>query len=155
MTSAVKSHRNKLNRERVSRCRAKKKLKLVLSDEVPAYSSKRSLGSAVSRTTKCLPQSLRSKKAVVSRLAEKVGSTKSTIKPKHPIDDVTKENVVKFYSRDDISRQGPGKKDFVTIWSEDGKSKIQKRHLYYTINETRALFKLDHPDANIEKIEIC
>ena len=44
-----------LNRERVSKFRAKKKIDLEKKEDIPAYSSKRSLGKAVSRAARSLP----------------------------------------------------------------------------------------------------
>jgi hypothetical protein len=44
--------------------------------------------------------------------------------------------VINFYEQDDISRQAPGRKDVVTIRSENGeKTKMQARHLTTTINK--------------------
>ena len=62
----------------------------------------------------------------------------------------TKDLVRNFYERDDISRQAPGRKDVVTIRSENGeKTKVQARHLTTTINEVYAMFKESNPDIKI------
>ena len=119
--------------------------------ENTGYSTKSSLGRAVSRAAKLLPTSPRKKKAVINKLAQKVGIIKLTTKPKKVISEDTKEKVRNFYCRDDISRQAPGKKDYVTLWKNGGKERVQKRHLYYTIKETHSLFLHDHPDVKIGK----
>ena len=150
ISSEKKAHRNSLNRQRVTKCRSKKKINFEESEK-PAFTTRSSLGRAVSRASKSLPLSPRKKKAVVNQLAERVGIIKSSIKPKTILSDEVKEKVRNFYSRDDISRQAPGKKDCVTLWKEGGKIKLQKRHLYYTIKETHSLFLHDHPDVKIGK----
>ena len=75
----------------------------------------------------------------------------SSIEPKTSISQETKELVHNYYCRNDISRQAPGKKDYITTWKEGGKVRMQKRHLYYTVNETYSLFKQDNPDLKIGK----
>ena len=43
----------------------------------------------------------------------------------------------------------PGKRDAVTIRSDTGKEKVQKRHLYMSIKETWNLFKEENPTTKI------
>ena len=54
-----------------------------------------------------------------------------------------------FYQRDDISRICPGRRDVVTVKTTDGKVKLQKRHLYFKIGETNAIFLSEHPEVKI------
>lgn len=62
----------------------------------------------------------------------------------------TKDLVRNFYEQDDISHQAPGRKDVVTIRSENGgKTKVQARHLTTTINEVYAMFKESNPNIKI------
>ena len=56
---------------------------------------------------------------VVKQLAERVELIKSSIKPKTVTSEETIKKVEEFYCRDDISRQAPGKKDYVTVWMKD------------------------------------
>ncbi|CAF4761226.1 unnamed protein product, partial [Rotaria sp. Silwood2] len=61
-----------------------------------------------------------------------------------------KQLVMNFYSRDDISYQLPGKRDFITIKDDNGTSKtIQKRILLFSLREAHRLFlsEHDHIDA--------
>ena len=52
-------------------------------------------------------------------------------------------NVIKtFYQRDDISRMAPGKRDVITIQSDTGKEKVQRRHLYISIKEVYSIENL-------------
>ncbi|KAJ4436013.1 hypothetical protein ANN_18637 [Periplaneta americana] len=48
--------------------------------------------------------------------------------------------VSEFYLRDDISRQAPGRKDAVSVNSEEGKIKLQIRHLMFPVREAHAIF---------------
>ena len=57
--------------------------------------------------------------------------------------------VKSFYTSDDISRMAPGKRDVITVRNEDGKQKLQKRHLYMTIKEAYAIFKTENPDIKL------
>ncbi len=151
LSAEVKAHRDKLNREWVSKCRAKKKLDLKKGEHQTAYKSKRSFGKAVCRAVKYLPCSPRKKKVVVTKLAEMEGLIKSSVRAKHATSEETIKKVEEFYCRDDISRQAPGKKDYVTVWKKQDKVKLQKRHMYYTVKETHSLFKLENPDLKIGK----
>ncbi|CAB3984000.1 Hypothetical predicted protein [Paramuricea clavata] len=64
ISSEKKAHRNRLNRQRVTKCRSKKKINFEESEK-PAFTTRSSLGRAVSRASKSLPLSPRKKKAVV------------------------------------------------------------------------------------------
>ena len=89
----------------------------------PAYGTKSSLGKAVSKASKSLPMSPRKTRAVVGQLARKVGLIESNIKPKRVLSDEVKEKVRLSYYHADISRQAPGKRDYVTLWKKSGKVK--------------------------------
>ena len=61
--------------------------------------------------------------------------------PHNKLSDETIRTVIKFYERDDISRQAPGRKDVVTVRDSDGtKRKMQARHLTSPINEVYGMF---------------
>ena len=59
------------------------------------------------------------------------------------------EKVKDFYQRDDISTVAPGKRDVVTVSSDQGKVKLQKRHLYMSIKETHSTFLQENPEMHI------
>ena len=63
-----------------------------------------------------------------------------------------KKLVIDFFSRDNISRQAPGKRDVVKIKLDDG-SKIekQKRHLVVSIMEAYNVWKSENPSQKIGK----
>ena len=128
VSTEVKAHRDKLNRERVSKFRSKKKSNPEKEGEPLVYKSRRSLGKAVSRAVKSLPLSPRKKKVIIKQLAEKEGLIKSSAKPRNVTSEETAKKVEEFYCRDDMSRQAPGRKDYVTLWTKEGKVRLQKRH---------------------------
>jgi len=58
---------------------------------------------------------------------------------KNKISKETENTVHEFYFRDDISRQAPAKRDYITVWKNDGKKRLKKwppnlhleKHLHY------------------------
>ena len=66
-----------------------------------------------------------------------------------------KKLVIDFFSRDNISRQAPGKRDVVKIKLDDG-SKIekQKRHLVVSIMEAYNVWKSENPSQKNREIYI-
>ena len=74
------------------------------------------------RAKRSLPNSPRKRTEVVKHLAagESLISDRQP-RPLKEISDETKEAVVEFYTRDDISRRDPGIRDAVIIRSPEGK----------------------------------
>ena len=67
-------------------------------------------------------------------------------------DQIPQETVNKakeFYEQDDISRILPGKRDVVTVKTDKGKEKFQKRHLYMSLRETHSIFLEENPEVHI------
>ena len=105
-----------------------------------------------------LPASPRKTKAVIQKLvyinfpnvARKIFDKPV---PKKTISKDTTLMVREFYSSDDISRQAPGIKDVKSIKEPESgiRTKIQKRHMNMTVKEAYALFKTEHPTAEINK----
>ena len=48
-----------------------------------------------------------------------------------------------------ISRQSPGKRDFVVSWKNGKKEHLQKRHLLFSLREAHALFLKENPEVKI------
>ena len=145
---ALQDARRKKTRERVAKCRAKKKQASTPIDASgspvsPVYKSAQALGKAVAKAQRSLPQSPRRLHAVCKRLADRFvqpsmpsSSTAPTPKPHNKLPDETVGTVIGFYERDDISRQCPGRKDVVVVRDNNGmKHKLQARHLTSPINE--------------------
>lgn len=110
-------------KERQRKCRLDKQAKaatIVSEDQVSligSFQNKRSFGRAVNRVKRSLPQSPNKKAAVIRKIAGELNvSAGSSISSKERGTNEEVEHRVKsFYERDDVSRQAPGKKDFITI----------------------------------------
>ena len=106
-----------------------------------AYSRKSSLtcSRAVNVAQKSLPTSPRKRRTILRKLADEFGKYEvlTTSSNRHNLSHTTEtiETVKNFYTRDDISRMAPGKRDVVFIRDKDGNKKLQKRHLYMSIKE--------------------
>ena len=109
------------------------------STSTSAYISPASFGKAKRRVQKALPKSPRKREEVLSHLVS--GNLKLSLKKKSTDSDEEKRNKVEdervrqFYRKDSISRVLPGKTDYVTIKTPDGKIKKQKRVMTMTIAE--------------------
>lgn len=57
--------------------------------------------------------------------------------------------VENFFNRDDISRICPGKKDFLSVKTSEGRELRQKRLLLVNVNEAYELFKKEEPGLKI------
>ena len=169
LTSKQLEKRRKECRERVRLCRLKKKLRYgkIKVTSGPAgpmendggYKTPQALGKALNKLKPHLPRSPRKRKAVVCKLASSCGIDYKG-KSKAPtsnrsLPESTVKLVQDYYSLDSISRQAPGRKDFVCVKNKDKKMKIQKRHLMWNLRETYNLFQKDHPDVQISLSKFC
>ena len=59
------------------------------------------------------------------------------------------EAVKNFYVRDDVNRMATGKQDVVTVRTNSGKEKLQKRHMYMTIKKAFGIFKIENPNIKV------
>ena len=151
------ARQKKLNRERVRKFRMNKKIKQVDLDSeeyTAAYSTPQALGKAVGKVKSHLPKSPRKRKAVVAKLASAAGikivkKKKLSLVGNKCISTQIISKVKAYYMLDSISRQAPGKKDFVTSWKSGKKEHLQKRHMMLSLKETHALFLKDNPDVKI------
>ena len=120
-----------------------------------AFRSPQSFGKALQRAQRALPTSPNKKKAVVDRLATKYGVNKKTAAVVHrstALDSATVELLKNFYESDIVSRQMPGRNDYITIRNSSGeKERLQKKILVMTIMEAYKQFKSDHPGLKIGK----
>ena len=121
-------------------------------------SSWSSFGKAIARASRGLPQSPHKKAFVIHKLAASDGidiqntQTKFTSLNKNKLSHETREPVIEFYARDDISRMMPGKADYITVKNPDGtKENKQKRHLIMTVREACRAFKDNYPEIKVGK----
>ena len=69
-------------------------------------------------------------------------------KPGKTLSNETAEKVRQFYMRDDVSREMPGKKDFLSVVNDNGKREhMQKRLMLCNLREAHQLFKRENPDV--------
>ena len=91
-----------------------------------------------------LPHGPSKKREVVKRLSKEFNILPNEVNyRKTRLDKIASELVIMiemFYQRDHISRMCPGRHDFLTVKTTDGKVKLQKQHLDFKIRETDAIF---------------
>jgi hypothetical protein len=126
---ASKKYREKKNLER-------------RNNKQSTYKSFQSLVKAVKHVVELLPKDLNKHISVVRHIAQEldiIPKIKSQHKREHrSLSMELKQLVIKFYNRDDIIYQLPGKLDFITIKDDDGKSTtVQKRILLFSIPHNR------------------
>ena len=119
-----------------------------------SYSRKSTLGKAVARVKRALPNSPRKTTAVVKRLCEHFDIQPGELTKKRTLVAIQVETidcVKQFYLRDDISHQAPGKQDVIVVRDNNGKQKLQKKHIGMSVNEAYGLFKNEYPNLKIGK----
>lgn len=145
-------------RMRLMRTRNKEAIQSIQSSDKTAsprlvFSSAQALGKAMSRVSKALPLSPRKKTAVVRKLARNFGiEEKAVSQLKNTMPSDTDAKIKDFYMSDIVSRQLPGKRDYVTVLTEKGtKERVQKKVLMMTVREAYEVFKKEHNDIKIGK----
>ena len=133
------------------------------------FKSPQSLGKAVKRVQKSLPKqdekktqvlsqvvyalSPRKRRAVLESCDTAVKRRRSEERGRKIRSDALAEEEIKlvenFFNRDDISRICPGKKDFLSVKTSEGRELRQKRLLLVNVNEAYELFKKEEPDLKI------
>ena len=98
-----------------------------------AFLMPQTFGKAVRKVNDALPRSPRKKAAVVKKLALKFGFM-SKNECKKVLGDLEK-SIIEFYGSDSVSRQLPGRKDYVVVRNDGKKEKIQKKVLIMTVME--------------------
>ena len=125
----VQRQQREATRKRVAQCRALKEEKEnSVTDFTLPFSSAIALAKATARAkralSKALPKSPRRRKAVQQKLYQSevgncsVSPTKDMPRRSDALSDETIELVKEFYQRDDISRQAPGRKDVIQVWTK-------------------------------------
>ena len=124
-----------------------------------AYKSPQTLGKAVHKVFPLLPNSPRKRKAVIGKTAKSSGFSVSS---KHQQSNGNKgvakasvNSVEEFYFRHSISCQAPGRRDFVIVRENGKKSKLQKRHLMWSLKETFGLYQRENSYVKISFSKFC
>jgi len=107
------------------------------------------IGKAVSKLNRALPESADKKLAIVKQIAKNYGLIKEAahVKKTSHLSDNEIEKVKEFYSSDLVSRQLPGRKDYVSTKCGDENIKLQKRVLIMTVIEAYQLFVKKHTNC--------
>ncbi|CAF5120222.1 unnamed protein product [Rotaria magnacalcarata] len=107
-----------------------------------SFGSKQSLGKSVKKVKKNLPQDPAKQKLVIQAIAQSIGLLGPSLHKRNTrnLSCKLKDDIVKFYCRDDISYQMPGKRDTIVVRQNGTKSTHQKRILLYNIREAPQLF---------------
>ncbi|CAF4866414.1 unnamed protein product, partial [Rotaria magnacalcarata] len=107
-----------------------------------SFGSKQSLGKSVKKVKKNLPQDPAKQKLVIQAIAQSIGLLGPSLHKRNTrhLSCKLKDDIVKFYCRDDISYQMPGKRDTIVDRQNGTKSTHQKRILLYNIREVHQLF---------------
>ena len=127
-------------------------------DVSQAYQTPQALGKALGKvSSRVLPQSPRKRKAVVFKLAHASGflRKKKCTRGNRGLPKETVNLVKVFFQLDSISRQAPGRKDFVTVRENNTKHHIQKRHLLWSLRECYSIFMKENPTTEIGFNKFC
>ncbi|XP_050500497.1 uncharacterized protein LOC126880583 isoform X1 [Diabrotica virgifera virgifera] len=116
-----------------------------VASELGSYKRPQSLGKAVNRVKKVLPDSPSKKQAVVRKLILEYPNlilTKPPRKCTTKLSDEVKKTVKDFFIRDDISYQAPGKRDTKSIKDPvtNKRANVQKRFLVMSVKEAYQQF---------------
>ena len=126
-------------------------------DVLQAYQTPKALGKALGKVSTVLPQSPRKRKAVVFKLAHASGflGKKKCTRGNRGLLKETVNLVKDFFQLDSISRQAPGRNDFVTVRENNTKHHIQKRHLFWSLRECYSIFMKEIPTTETGFSKFC
>lgn len=148
----LEDHRQR-NAEASRRYYEKKKEKLCFSNkENDSFSSSSALSKAVNKVVKALPNNESKAQEVVKKVSNMLNISSSNEIPipvkKPRLSFIETPDIVhKFFHLDNISRQLPGKNDYVNLKTNHGKKeKVQKRTMLMTVEEAYREYKLRFPD---------
>lgn len=164
---SVQKYRNKFqaNEESAKKYRsilaAKKKVyrlkKKQMKEKNVAYTSIKMMNKDLKKVEKALPITELKGKGCIKAIAQKFDLQfveevlPKKLKPRKNFIGVA-SRVDEFFNRDTISRQLPGKKDFVSVKKEDGANeKVQKRLMLMTISEAFQEFIKTHTDCKLSQ----
>ena len=80
---------------------------------------------------------------------------KPEAKKGHPLEDIVKQRVIEIYESDEYTRQCPGKKDFVSVRTNNVKVHKQKRLILVRLKELHLEFKKLYPEHKVGFSKFC
>ncbi|CAF1044674.1 unnamed protein product, partial [Didymodactylos carnosus] len=132
-----------LDNHRKAQKRYRQRLKANNNNQVLPNStySKHTLGKAVNKVLRALPNDPSQQKQVLQHAGQTLGllPTPKAKRTQSNIPARVIKQIESFYKQDSISWQAPGKRDCVTVKENGVKVKRQKRHLLYNIREVYEL----------------
>ncbi|CAF0921078.1 unnamed protein product, partial [Didymodactylos carnosus] len=144
-----------LDNHRKAQKRYRQRLKANNNNQVLPNStySKHTLGKAVNKVLRALPNDPSQQKQVLQHAGQTLGllPTPKAERTQSNIPARVIKQIESFYKQDSISWQAPGKRDCVTVKENGVKVKRQKRHLLYNIREVYELFMLEYPNVVISR----
>ena len=120
-----------------------------------------SLGKAMKRSIRALPQSPRKRKAVVRGLAKRFAvnvekELESNLSTNgNALSEEVTSTVSSFFFRSDVSYTMPGLKDEMTVWKNGKKQRLRKHYLTMFLREAYAVFREIHPSMTIGFSTFC
>jgi hypothetical protein len=129
------------------------KLERLNNKQSSSYKCRQSFGKAIKRVTQSLPKDPSKRVDVIHHIAQVLNVIPKTThqhkREQRSLPVELKQAVIKFYNRDDISYQMPGKRDCITVKDDHGKRiTLQKRILLYSVCETHQLFLAESINTN-------
>ncbi|CAF1025968.1 unnamed protein product [Didymodactylos carnosus] len=142
----------KINQQRCRKSKADRQQQLMTNNQNSSY-VKSTLSKAVKKVIKALPNNPARQKQVLQSVGQTIGLFPKPIHQRTTLKtcDKVKDAAVTFYTRDDISWQAPGKRDYVVVRDDGQKTKHQKRHLMFNLREAYELFLSENPSTTISR----
>ncbi|CAF1613413.1 unnamed protein product, partial [Didymodactylos carnosus] len=128
---------------RQRKCRLKKRKRLI-NNKPSSFQNRQSFGKAMKKVTSALPKCDKKKKDVIQHIAQKYNLVPKPVQQRTcaNMSDQIKNAVHKFYLRDNVSYQLPGKRDTIVVKNDDNtKITYQKRILLNNLRESFELFR--------------
>ena len=138
------SFRGQLRKDKSRKLKKEGKLIVKITTPTKAFGSRQSYGRALAKVHKYLPSSPKKKTAVVTSLATKFGLLTPSPKQKTTVPSENHQKIIDFYNSDLVSWQMPGKKDFVSLKTNELKQKVQKKVMLMTVREAHSIFKSEN-----------
>ena len=123
-------------------------------NSISSFKSRQSFSKSLKKVKSALPKCDKKKKVLIRHLAESCGLIPKPIHQRITLQifEKVKNDMQKFYLRDDISYQLSGKRDTIVIREADGSKTIhQKRILLNSLRENYELFIEENSNISISR----
>jgi hypothetical protein len=134
--------------------RSKGKKQPPVAAATSSFCTKQTKAKALKKIINVLPANKDKQIELVQHLAQNLGIMKQNKEHERATKAIplpVQTEVRKFFSRDDVSYQAPGKRDFISIKIDGIKRKLQKRYLFFTLREAYQLYIDENPNIIISR----